>query len=71
VLHAPDGRRIATIGTCSGVILDAPRGHGGFGYDPLFLDPASSLSFGEMPQSLKNRLSHRARAFNALAACWV
>lgn len=68
VLHYPDGRRIAAVGTCSGRILPAPRGTGGFGYDPLFLDPASGLSFGEMQPERKHRLSHRGRAFAALAA---
>jgi XTP/dITP diphosphohydrolase len=68
VLHSPDGRRIAAIGTCSGIILRKPRGTRGFGYDPLFLDPASNLSFAEMTHTRKNQLSHRGRAFNALAA---
>jgi XTP/dITP diphosphohydrolase len=68
VLHVPDGRRFAALGTCSGFILDAPRGASGFGYDPLFLDPASGMSFGELDPREKNRRSHRARAFRALAA---
>ena len=68
VLHHPDGRRLAAVGIRSGLILDAPRGDGGFGYDPLFLDPASGLSFGELAPAVKNRTSHRARAFHGLAA---
>lgn len=68
VLHRTDGRRVAAVGTCSGFILHEPRGDGGFGYDPLFLDPASGLSFGEMSPAQKHRLSHRGRAFAALAA---
>lgn len=68
VLHLPDGRRFAAVGTCSGVILDAPRGHGGFGYDPLFRDPRTGLSFGQVDAAEKNRRSHRARAFRSLFA---
>jgi XTP/dITP diphosphohydrolase len=68
VLHLPDGRRFGAVGTCSGSILAAPRGDNGFGYDPLFLDGATGLSFGEMDPDRKNRQSHRARAFRALAA---
>jgi XTP/dITP diphosphohydrolase len=68
VLHEPGGRRCAALGTCSGLILNAPRGTGGFGYDPLFLDPATGLSFGELHPVVKNQRSHRARAFRALAS---
>jgi XTP/dITP diphosphohydrolase len=68
VLHLPDGRRCTALGVRSGFILDAPRGSHGFGYDPLFLDPATGLSFGETDPAAKNRTSHRARAFRALAA---
>jgi XTP/dITP diphosphohydrolase len=68
VLHMPDGRRCATIGIRAGFILTEPRGSNGFGYDPLFLDPVTGLSFGETEPDAKNRTSHRARAFRALAA---
>lgn len=68
VLHLPDGRRFAALGVRTGRILEAGRGDGGFGYDPLFLDLASGMSFGELPAEVKNRTSHRARAFHALAA---
>lgn len=67
-LVAPDGRRFAAIGTCSGVILDAPAGSGGFGYDPLFYLPRLGATFGEVEADEKHRLSHRARAFRALFA---
>jgi XTP/dITP diphosphohydrolase len=69
VLHLPDQHRFAAIGTCSGFILAEPRGSHGFGYDPLFLDPATGLSFGELEPADKHRKSHRARAFRALATC--
>lgn len=59
---------VATIGTCSGEIATTPRGEGGFGYDPLFLLPELGRTFGELPAEEKNRRSHRARAFRALAA---
>ncbi|NIY06926.1 MAG: non-canonical purine NTP pyrophosphatase, partial [Gemmatimonadetes bacterium] len=45
-----------------------PLGHGGFGYDPLFLLPDLGVTFGQVPPHEKNRRSHRARAFRALVA---
>ncbi|HSJ24066.1 MAG TPA: non-canonical purine NTP pyrophosphatase [Longimicrobiales bacterium] len=68
VLLLPDGRCVSSLGTCSGFILESPRGDGGFGYDPLFLDAELNASFAELPPAVKNRRSHRARAFRALAA---
>jgi XTP/dITP diphosphohydrolase len=68
VLHLPDGRRFAAIGTVSGTILHHARGENGFGYDPLFLAADSGRSFGEMSDADKQRYSHRARAFRALAS---
>lgn len=55
------------LGTCRGRILDAPRGTGGFGYDPLFWLEETGCTFGELPDSEKHRFSHRAHAFRALA----
>jgi XTP/dITP diphosphohydrolase len=52
--------------TCDGFILTAPRGTGGFGYDPLFYSPELRMTFGEAQQSAKRRVSHRGRAFRAL-----
>ena len=52
--------------TCEGVILPAPRGTGGFGYDPLFFSTDLQMSFGEAPPAAKHRVSHRGRAFRAL-----
>lgn len=49
-----------------GLILDAPRGANGFGYDPLFLVPDLGLSAAELDSAHKNRISHRARALRAL-----
>lgn len=52
--------------TCDGFILRAPRGSGGFGYDPLFFSPELNMTFGEAPAAAKQRVSHRGRAFRAL-----
>lgn len=46
-----------------GRILEAPRGHNGFGYDPVFWVPDKACSSAELPPAVKNALSHRARAF--------
>jgi XTP/dITP diphosphohydrolase len=62
------GVELARSGVCEGEILDQPRGDLGFGYDPLFLVPAHGLTMAELPLDEKNRLSHRAAAFRALAA---
>lgn len=53
-------------GTCEGIVLDAPRGTGGFGYDPLFLVPALGQTFAELGVGPKGELSHRARAMLAI-----
>jgi XTP/dITP diphosphohydrolase len=55
-------------GACEGEILEQPRGDLGFGYDPLFLVPALGRTMAQLPLDEKNRLSHRAAAFRALAA---
>jgi XTP/dITP diphosphohydrolase len=51
-----------TEGTCEGCIADAPRGSGGFGYDPIFVPHGFTKTFGELPVDIKNGLSHRGRA---------
>ena len=66
-LALPDGTVQTAEGTCNGRILEAPRGSGGFGYDPLFLLPDLGRSFAELTPSEKNFRSHRARAVAALA----
>jgi XTP/dITP diphosphohydrolase len=53
-------------GICPGLILEAPRGEGGFGYDPVFFVPEAGLTFAEMSHSQKAELGHRGRAFAAL-----
>jgi len=49
-------------GTCSGTITFSPRGTGGFGYDPLFIPDGYAQTFAELPDTIKNQISHRARA---------
>jgi XTP/dITP diphosphohydrolase len=65
-LARPDGTVVEAEGRCDGWIARAPRGAGGFGYDPVFIDPASGQSFAELPAATKNGLSHRRRAVDAL-----
>jgi XTP/dITP diphosphohydrolase len=52
--------------TCEGRILPAPRGNGGFGYDPLFFSADLEMSFAEVSLAAKQRVSHRGRAIRAL-----
>ncbi len=58
--------RLEVEGRCGGTILMAPRGSGGFGYDPVFFVPEAGLSYAEMDKALKGRLGHRGRAFAQL-----
>ena len=61
---AINGEVIETFeGTVNGVITTAPRGEGGFGYDPIFQPDGYEQTFGELPQEVKNRISHRAAAY--------
>lgn len=62
-----EGIEIARDGRCEGEILTAPRGELGFGYDPLFVVPSLGKTMAELELAQKNRLSHRAAAFRALA----
>jgi XTP/dITP diphosphohydrolase len=59
-------RVLAADGACEGIILDAPRGTGGFGYDPLFYSPELAMTFAEAGVGSKSQLSHRARAMRAM-----
>jgi XTP/dITP diphosphohydrolase len=62
-----DGKLVRTFrGTVEGSILDAPRGSGGFGYDPLFYYEPFGCTFGEAPIADKMRVSHRAQALEAM-----
>ena len=55
-------------GACEGRIQFSPGGHGGFGYDPLFVPDGFKQSFAELGEDVKNRLSHRAKALEKLKA---
>jgi len=55
-------------GVCEGSIITKERGTGGFGYDPLFIPSGYDQTFGELPDDVKNRLSHRAHALTAMKA---
>ncbi len=67
VLADPAGKVVASAeGRCHGLITTEARGAGGFGYDPLFLLPEHGKTFGELPPEVKQRMSHRARAFGQL-----
>ncbi|MEN9805054.1 MAG: hypothetical protein RIS41_1901 [Actinomycetota bacterium] len=72
----PDGRELVVEGECRGTIALTERGEHGFGFDPLFVPEESSdtgpnerpdLTFAELGDEIKNTISHRARAFQALA----
>lgn len=59
---------ITADGACEGVILDGPKGSGGFGYDPLFFSPELGMTFAEAGVGTKSELSHRSRAMRAIRA---
>ncbi len=65
-LVLPDGREFVTEGVCEGLIGFEPRGEAGFGYDPVFFVPEAHCTMAELPAEEKNRISHRARAAQAM-----
>jgi XTP/dITP diphosphohydrolase len=64
----PNGDELVVEGFCEGVILDKPRGEGGFGYDPVFYLPDREKTMAEIDPELKNQISHRANALKNLKA---
>ncbi|MEZ2417186.1 RdgB/HAM1 family non-canonical purine NTP pyrophosphatase [Luteibacter sp. RCC_6_2] len=66
--HADDPAPLIAEGRWHGRILEAPRGDGGFGYDPLFLPDGHDVSAAELEPARKNRLSHRGQALALLKA---
>jgi len=66
----PDGREAVELGSVTGVLTFEPRGHNGFGYDPIFEVPtdAGPRTTAELSSEAKHAISHRGRAFRALAA---
>jgi XTP/dITP diphosphohydrolase len=64
----PDGTELVVRGTVEGLVAPAPRGTGGFGYDPIVVPvEGDGRTFAEMTEAEKHALSHRGRAFRALA----
>ena len=70
VLLGPAGEDLEFTGHCEGTVLAVERGADGFGYDSLFVPAGRDRTFAELPAADKDALSHRARAFAALAA-WL
>jgi len=65
---SPDGTEVVADGWVDGRIATAPKGDGGFGYDPVFVpDDGDGRTFAEMSRGEKEAVSHRGRAFRALA----
>jgi XTP/dITP diphosphohydrolase len=64
--HAEDPQPLIAEGVWEGRTLAAPRGAGGFGYDPVFFDPVLGAGAGEVPAETKNRVSHRGQALASL-----
>ncbi len=67
VAHVGDTRPLVAVGRWAGRILGTRRGHGGFGYDPVFYDPELGRTAAEMSALDKNRVSHRGQAFRGLS----
>ena len=67
-LATPAGPALTWEGRCDGEITTERRGESGFGYDPVFFDPAHGGSAAELEPALKNRISHRGQALAALKA---
>jgi XTP/dITP diphosphohydrolase len=65
-LASPEGVVDLAVGVCEGEIVPAEAGSGGFGYDPIFLVADRGHTMAELSEAEKNRISHRARAVQAL-----
>jgi XTP/dITP diphosphohydrolase len=63
----PDGRALHAEGVCEGSLVATARGAGGFGYDPIFVPEGERRTMAELGDEEKDRISHRGRAFRALA----
>ena len=66
--HADDPSPVIAEGIWEGVLLDEPRGSGGFGYDPYFFVPEKGCTSAELSAEIKNNLSHRGQALRRMAA---
>lgn len=67
-LAQPDGSTATYIGQADGRIAKAPSGAGGFGYDPIFIPHGHEQTFAELGPEMKDKISHRAKAFEQLKA---
>lgn len=65
-LASPQGQTVTAEGTCEGSIAFHPSGDQGFGYDPLFIPDGYTLTFAELSQTEKNKISHRGRALDKM-----
>lgn len=63
----PDGPEMHAEGVCEGILIGDPRGTGGFGYDPAFVPEGQTRTMAELSDEEKDNISHRGRAFRALA----
>jgi XTP/dITP diphosphohydrolase len=66
-MHANDPHPLIADGEWYGEVIDTPRGTGGFGYDAYFFAPEFGVTAAELSPDLKNRVSHRGKALQALA----
>ena len=69
-LAQPDGSTATYIGHADGIIAKVPAGAKGFGYDPIFIPLGYDKTFAELGLELKDKISHRARAFEQFAAAF-
>ena len=67
----PGGPAVVVEGRIDGVLSFPPRGDKGFGYDPIFVPEGHALTFGELDNTVKDQISHRARAFAKLKAALI
>jgi XTP/dITP diphosphohydrolase len=67
VAATPDGREVVAEGRIDGALITEPRGSNGFGYDPIFVPSGETRTTAEMPAAEKDAISHRGKAFRALA----
>jgi XTP/dITP diphosphohydrolase len=65
-LTLPDGRQVTEVGVMEGALTSAPRGDGGFGYDPIFVAEGEQRTNAELSPAEKDAISHRGAAFRAL-----
>lgn len=66
VIYFPNGKYLASYGEVKGIIIDERRGDRGFGYDPIFYLEEYGLTMAEVDKSIKNKISHRAKALKEL-----